>query len=186
MAKKLREAGTLLRSALFLFLFWTALTLPSYLNSKHFWTNLVQYFIIGAVLSALVTKVTEGMFLVIEETSLFYLKYMFRTFLYWMNLFLNIILAGIDVARRVMRKDLLISPGIVEFNTPLKDDWLITLNGNSITLTPGTITVDVKKTKDGTKFLVHCICEEAAKDIQVSMGFAEQIEKIYQDRSKDD
>lgn len=186
MAKKTREADVLLRSALFLFLFWTALTFPSYANSEHFWINLAEYSIIGAVLSAIIARATRGMLLAVEEISLFHLKYMFRLFLYWMNLFLNIILAGIDVARRVMRKDLLISPGIVEFNTSLKDDWIIALNGNSITLTPGTITVDVEKTKDGTRFLVHCISEQAVKDVQASKGFVEQIERIYQDRSQDD
>ncbi|MDD5772998.1 MAG: Na+/H+ antiporter subunit E [bacterium] len=186
MAKKLREADVLLRSALFFFTFWTTLTFPSYLYLEHFLINLAQYFIAGAVLSVFVAWVTRGMFLVIEELSFFYLKYMFRIFLYWMNLFLNIILAGIDVARRVMRKDLLISPGIIEFYTPLKDDWLIAFNSNSITLTPGTITVDVKKTKDGTRFLIHCICREAVQDIQASMGFVKEIERIYRDRSQDD
>lgn len=186
MARKLREADVLLRSALFLFIFWTALTLPSYLFSDHFWINLVEYSIAGAVLAAFVARATEGMFLLVEEVSLYYIKYIYRVFLFWINLFVSIILAGIDVARRVMRKDLLISPGIVEFNTPLKESWMVTLNGNSITLTPGTITVDVRKTKDGTRFLVHCICEEAVKDIQASMGFVNDIEKIYRDRSKDD
>ncbi|MFH1288186.1 MAG: Na+/H+ antiporter subunit E [bacterium] len=171
MFKKLREADVLLRPALFLFIFWMCLTFPSYPSAK--------YFIIGAVLSILVAKLTEGMFLVKEETSLFCFKYIFRVGVYWMRLSVDIILSGVDVARRVMRKNILISPGIVEFDTVLKDDWLITLNGNSITLTPGTITVDVKKTKDGSRFLVHCICQEAVKDIQQSKGFVERIQGIY-------
>ncbi|MEW6087608.1 MAG: Na+/H+ antiporter subunit E [bacterium] len=179
MSKRSKEMDILLRPALFLFIFWMILSFPADLKSENFWINMAEHFVIGAALSVFLAKVTKGMFLVTEETSLFNFKYVYRLFLYWLRLSADIILAGIDVARRIMRRKLLISPGIVEIDTSLKDDWLITLNGNSITLTPGTITVDVKKTKDGSRFLVHCISQDAVKDMQEGKGFVERIQKIY-------
>lgn len=179
MAVRLDKVNPMIRSALFFFLFWMVLTFPSDLKSEHFWINITEHILIGAGLSILVAKVTEGMFLSKEEASLFSLKYVFRLAGYCLRLTIDIVLAGIDVARRVMRRKLLMSPGIVEVDTPLHDDWLITLNANSITLTPGTITVDAEKTKDGCRFLVHCISQEAVKDTQEGKGFVERIQNIY-------
>lgn len=182
MAGKWGEREVLFRTVIFLFLFWLILTFPSDIGSKHYLINLAEHLAVGLFLSIFIAKATKGMFLVEEETSLFNFRYVFRLFRYCLRLTVDIILAGIDVANRVMRKNLLISPGIVEIDTPLKDDWLITLNANSITLTPGTITVDVKNTKDGSRFLVHCISQEAVKDTQSGKGFVDRIEKIYAPR----
>ncbi|MDR2522602.1 MAG: Na+/H+ antiporter subunit E [Synergistaceae bacterium] len=60
--------------------------------------------------------------------------------------------ANWDVARRVITGD--INPGIVKFNPRLKTDLGRTLLANSITLTPGTLTVDVDE--NGT-FYVHAL-----------------------------
>ena len=64
---------------------------------------------------------------------LFYVPY----FLYYC------ILANFDVAFRVLHPDLPIRPGIVKVSTTLTGDLSKTLLANSITLTPGTLTVDV-------------------------------------------
>ena len=48
----------------------------------------------------------------------------------------------------------LINPKIIEFDTTLKSDMSRTTFANSITLTPGTITVSVSALG---KFEVHCI-----------------------------
>ena len=93
-------------------------------------------------------------------------------------------LAGIDVAKRVIRKNLLISPGIVEVKTALGSDDEIALNANSITLTPGTITIDAQKTKKGSIFWVHCISQESVKDILETGGFVKKISHIYEKKKK--
>jgi multicomponent Na+:H+ antiporter subunit E len=49
--------------------------------------------------------------------------------------------ANIDVAYRVITGK--INPGIVKISTGLKSDASVTLLANSITLTPGTLTVDI-------------------------------------------
>lgn len=55
--------------------------------------------------------------------------------------------ANVDVAYRVSHPAVPIHPGIVKVNTSLKSDLGLTFLANSITLTPGTLTVDVDKEK---------------------------------------
>lgn len=51
--------------------------------------------------------------------------------------------ANFDVAYRVLHPAMPIRPGIVKVKTSLKSDFAKTLLANSITMTPGTITVDI-------------------------------------------
>ena len=60
--------------------------------------------------------------------------------------------ANWDVARRVITGE--INPGIVKFNPRLKTDMARMMLANSITLTPGTLTVDIDE--EGT-YYVHAI-----------------------------
>ncbi len=55
-----------------------------------------------------------------------------------------------------------VRPRLFEIKTNLKTDAAVALYANSITLTPGTVTVDVKK----NVFLVHALTEEMADDIK--------------------
>ncbi|MBB6481256.1 Na+/H+ antiporter subunit E, partial [Spirochaeta isovalerica] len=52
--------------------------------------------------------------------------------------------ANLDVASRVLSPSLPVNPGIVEIKTGLKSEIGRLALANSITLTPGTLTVDVK------------------------------------------
>ena len=51
--------------------------------------------------------------------------------------------ANFDVAYRVLHPAMPIRPGIVKVRTTLKSDFAKTLLANSITMTPGTISVDI-------------------------------------------
>lgn len=57
--------------------------------------------------------------------------------------FIALVRSNIDMARRVLSPSLPINPEIVEIQTSLKSDLGKLLLANSITLTPGTLTVDV-------------------------------------------
>ena len=61
--------------------------------------------------------------------------------------------ANLDVAYRVIHPDLPIRPGIVKVRTKLTTDLAKTFLANSITLTPGTLTVDIS----GQDLYVHWI-----------------------------
>lgn len=61
--------------------------------------------------------------------------------------FMEMVKANFDVAYRVITGK--INPGIVKIKSGLKTDFGVTLLANSITLTPGTLTVDIdEKTND--------------------------------------
>ncbi|MBW2967612.1 Na+/H+ antiporter subunit E [Candidatus Woesearchaeota archaeon] len=64
-----------------------------------------------------------------------FLVYLIGPFFYYMAK------ANIDVAYRVITGR--IKPGIVKIKTDLKTDAGVTMLANSITLTPGTLTVDI-------------------------------------------
>jgi len=67
---------------------------------------------------------------------------------YWFIIYLFVFIwecikANFDVAYRVLHPAMPIRPGIVKVRTTLKSDFAKTLLANSITMTPGTITVDI-------------------------------------------
>lgn len=82
--------------------------------------------------------------------------------------FYYVIVANFDVVYRALHPQMPIKPGIVKIKTSLTTDSAITALANSITLTPGTLTVDL--TDDGYLY-VHWInvksddVEEATKHI---------------------
>ena len=61
--------------------------------------------------------------------------------------------ANIDVMLRVLHPDLPIRPGIVRIRTTLKSEMAKTFLANSITLTPGTLVMDI----DGQDLYIHWI-----------------------------
>lgn len=74
--------------------------------------------------------------------------------LYLPVFFYYVIIANIDVVYRALHPALPIRPGIVKVRTALQSHSGITALANSITLTPGTLTVDLSD--DGTLY-VHWI-----------------------------
>ena len=70
----------------------------------------------------------------------------------------EIVLAAWDVSKRILNPRLPISPTLVEFSPSQKTDAALTIHANSITLTPGTISVEVEH----GRFLVHALTEEGA------------------------
>jgi multicomponent Na+:H+ antiporter subunit E len=67
---------------------------------------------------------------------------------FWFIIYLFIFIweclkANIDVAYRVLHPAMPIRPGIVKVKTTLKSDMAKMLLANSITMTPGTISVDI-------------------------------------------
>lgn len=78
--------------------------------------------------------------------------------IYWSWLGGEIFKASVAVTRAVLRIDLQLSPALVRVPAPQRTDFGRTVFANSITLTPGTVTVEVE---DGV-FLVHALDESMA------------------------
>ncbi len=132
-------------------LIWTFLT----------WPPDYQHLIIGILVCIFVSFMTGDMFAPLETKGrqkkdttsltgfvkrLHTFKHVSRYFwfLYYVPLFIwECIKANLDVAYRVAHPDLPINPGIVKVKTTLKSDTGLTFLANSITLTPGTMSVDI-------------------------------------------
>ncbi len=95
--------------------------------------------------------------------------------------FYYVMMANLDVVYRALHPKMPIKPGIVKIKTTLKTDSGITALANSITLTPGTLTVDL--TDDGFLY-IHWInvksddIEQATKHI--AQRFEWFLKKIFE------
>ncbi len=67
----------------------------------------------------------------------------------------ELLLANLQVARIVLTPGLPISPGIVAYDTKLESDLAITSLANMITLTPGTLTMEVSDDKH--RLFIHTL-----------------------------
>jgi multicomponent Na+:H+ antiporter subunit E len=101
----------------------------------------------------------------------------FAGFLIW--LLGQIILANFYVVYLALhpRCNDMLRPHMVRFRTTLKGDFARFALANSITLTPGTITVEI----EGDEFLVHAINEKTATDIHNDMEL--RLARIFEPES---
>lgn len=89
----------------------------------------------------------------------------------------ELIVSNIDVALRVINPALPINPGIVAVKTNLKSPLSRLILANSITLTPGTLTVDVQ----GDTLFIHWI-DVKGKDVEsATREISSKFEKILKE-----
>ena len=84
-----------------------------------------------------------------------------RALIYWVWLFKEIIKSAWDVSKIILHPKLPISPTLVRFKPSQKTDVGLVLHANSITLTPGTITIDAH----AKEFLVHGLTRASAQGV---------------------
>lgn len=126
-----------------LMIFW--LLLSGYLDLFHVGS--------GILCCAIVTLVSGDLVFTEGKSLLRSARIFFRFILYIPLLLMEILYANIDVAYRVLHPSMPIDPGILTIETPFTGDVLRTTFANAMTLTPGTITVDVC----GGTFTVHAL-----------------------------
>ncbi|MEJ8553826.1 Na+/H+ antiporter subunit E [Tepidibacter sp. Z1-5] len=90
---------------------------------------------------------------------------MFRKFIYIIQylfvLIVEVIKANIDVAKIVLSPKIDIEPVVVNFKTKLKSDLCRVILANSITLTPGTITMVM----ENDVYTIHCLKKQFAEGL---------------------
>lgn len=97
---------------------------------------------------------------------------------FWLFLAHEVIVANIDVIKRILKPGKNISPQF--FNLPLtkKADLSRVIYANAITMTPGTVSVNVNK----DSITVHSLSVEAAKDLR-SGRMADAVPEDYESTS---
>ncbi len=81
---------------------------------------------------------------------------------YWVLLVKDIIVSSWNVTKIVLAPQLVIQPTIVKIDSAALGEMGQTILGNSITLSPGTVTLDI----DDGQLLVHCLSTEDAVALQ--------------------
>ncbi|WP_045216440.1 Na+/H+ antiporter subunit E [Desulfonatronovibrio magnus] len=98
----------------------------------------------------------------------------YRLIIYTFWLVIEIIKSGFFVAYLILHPKMPINPMIVRFQTKLPNPLARVILGNSITLTPGTLTLDIQE----DYFTVHAIVDEVEEDL-VSGNMEARVGRLY-------
>lgn len=135
------------------------------------WT--VEVALTGVVVSAAIYAFTCKFIGLSPRQELRCLKKVPAAFAYLWFLLREIIKANWQVLRLIYSPRLEVEPKLCTFHTKLRTGMGKTILANSITLTPGTITVHVRD----DLFMVHCLDQEMSEGLENS-AFEERIEKM--------
>ncbi|MCK5906639.1 MAG: Na+/H+ antiporter subunit E [Flavobacteriales bacterium] len=129
--------------------------------------------ITGIIVSLIIAVFSSGFFSccglsILFSSSIIYVVQYFFVFIW------ALVKSNFSMAKRVISPSLPINPGIVEFKTNLKNETAKLILANSITLTPGTLTVDLID----DNFYIHWIDVEAHTPEEAYKAIAEPFEKI--------
>lgn len=146
-----------------LFIFWVIL------NQK---INL-EILLFGVGLTTLVSMLMNVLFGYTIQKEFKYIKKIPLFIKYLGILLIEIIKASLTMIKIVLNKKIKVEPTVVRFRSGLKTKMGNFILANSITLTPGTITIE----NDGDKFLVHCL-DRSMLDISKDSTFISSIRKM--------
>jgi len=149
------------------FIFWNTLLFSLWLIlSANLQTSNI---LIGLAISSAIAFLYIKMF----QHQKFEMINPFWLLIYIITLFKNLILSNLQITKRVLSKDMKLNPAIVAIKTELKSDWKKLLLANSITLTPGTLTLDIQE----DILYIHTI---ECKDIELKQKITAEFENIIQ------
>lgn len=115
---------------------------------------------LGVASSIVVIYLSHKMNIIDNESHPFQLS--FRLAKYYIYLGKEIILSNINVIKCILSPGKTISPCIITLPVEQKSDLGKVIYANSITLTPGTVTLELS----GEKIKVHALSKQTATDLQ--------------------
>lgn len=149
-----------------LFIFWIIL-------NGNITTEIILF---GIVLSAVVTVFSYKTIRVSKELEKKVVKKMGKIIIYLGILVVEIIKANIDIIKLVLTKEPEISPTLMPMKAHVKSRISRVALANSITLTPGTITVSMNE----DDLLIHAIVKSNLDGIEESI-FVEKLQELEED-----
>ncbi len=153
---KKAKFSAVLSTAIVCYIFWLAITgqIVAIFTRSASWQVLAA----GAVVSVLTALFTARFFIHQKAFHLFNPKRFFAGLYYCVIAFpWELIKANVDVALRALSPKKKINPGIVKVSTDLTSEYAQSALANSITLTPGTITLDIAEQQEKTCYYIHWI-----------------------------
>lgn len=143
------------------------------------WTAVTGAFTLANVLFGFLLG-TLAIYLIREEVGWFgYLRRTRRILSLTMLFLYELVMSAWKVAKTVMSPKMDLKPGIFVYPLKLDHDFEITLLANLITLTPGTLTVDVSEDR---RFLhIHALdCSDAeGLRLDIAQGFERKIMEAF-------
>ena len=150
------------------FAFWVLLT----------WSFEVQELAVGAVVSLAVALFSSRFFVHEKSFWLFNPVKFVNLLVYVLFIFpVELIKANWDMAKRCLGGCKNINPGIVKIPVDLESDYGQSMLANSITLTPGTITMDIAEEDGQTYYYVHWIDVATAEPKEAGDAIKATLEK---------
>ena len=133
----------------------------------------VQELVVGSVVSLMLTFLIANM---VDYKVDFKLPIRLLVFIFvYVPVFIyQLVLANLDVARRVLSPKIPLNPGFVKIKTDLKGDFAKLTLANSITLTPGTLSIDV----DGEYMYIHTVDVKGKSPEENKKNISSLFEKI--------
>lgn len=161
---KKTKFSAFLSTAIVCYIFWLLIT--GQIISIFKWEASAELLIAGAIVSVLTALFTARFFIHSKAFYLFNPVRLVVMLFYCIIIFMwELIKANIDVAKRALNPKLPINPGIVKVETDLESEYAQSMLANSITLTPGTITMDIAEEGGKTYYYIHWI-DVATSDIK--------------------
>jgi multicomponent Na+:H+ antiporter subunit E len=103
-----------------------------------------------------------------------------KILLYFPWLFYKIVKSSLHLSKLILHPALPIAPQLISVESKLNHHAAVVLLGNSITLTPGTITAEVNR----NKLIVHALDNVLSKDIK-NKQIESKISEIFRDQEPD-
>jgi multicomponent Na+:H+ antiporter subunit E len=125
------------------------------------WSGLFKPLLLGLGLVSCVLTFVVVRRMGYFDNKLFALRFSFRLFGYWAWLGQEIIRSSVDVARIIIDPRLPISPRVLELKATTQHPVGQVILGNSVTLTPGTLALDLHR----GVIKVHTLTEAGARDL---------------------
>ncbi|RLD44165.1 MAG: Na+/H+ antiporter subunit D [Bacteroidetes bacterium] len=140
------------------------------------WSLELKSVLIGVGLSVILSLLFCGQCTIFSEMKLTP-KAIIYTFIYLFVFLVELVKANIDVTRRVLSPKMPINPGIVKVDTHLKSKMARLILANSITLTPGTFTLEVHE----DTFYIHWIDVKHADEAHATEDLIRKFEKLLEE-----
>lgn len=119
----------------------------------------LEAILVGSIVSCLVVLYSQDIVFEEKEMPLYSFKKLKSFIVFIGHLLVEIVKANIDVALIVLNPTMPIQPAFIKVPMMLKNDVNKVIYANSVTLTPGTLTVDVKE----DEFIIHALTDSAAE-----------------------
>ena len=159
----MKKLKNIISTFMLCFMFWIIFT-GAY-GAYEYKEYVKEEFIGGAVVCLIIAYFSSKFFIKEEPFWLFDFKKLGALIAFMFIYLYELLKANWDVAKRALSPKLSIKPGIVKIETEVKSDYGLAMLGNCITLTPGTITMDIVEENNKCYMYIHWI-DVASKDMK--------------------